>query len=297
MTTIGVDVGGTKIGGVRLRDDRLEESTDVPKPESEVVEAVAGVIGSLQTADTTAVGLGMAGLVRWPEGIFVWGPHVPGVDLGLKADLTERLGLPVVVDNDANLAALAEVRMGAARGRSHVVMLTLGTGIGCGLVFAGTIYRGHSFAGEAGHMTMLPDGPLCACGRRGCWETLVSGSTLDDAARRLGLVGSSGRQPGGAELVAAALAGDVAALAVVTEAGHWLGRGIANIVALLDPEVVVIGGAVSAAGDLLLNPARTSIASALEGAEHRPPVDVVPAGLGPRAGAIGAALLAQEATT
>jgi glucokinase len=297
MTTIGVDVGGTKIGGVRLGDEGLAESNEVPKPNEEVVEAVAALIDSLRAPDTTAVGLGMAGLVRWPEGVFVWGPHVPGVDLPLKADLTARLELPVVVDNDANLAALAEVRMGAAQGFRHVVMLTLGTGIGCGLIFGGAIYRGHSFAGEAGHMTMLPDGPLCACGRRGCWETLVSGSSLDDAARRLGLASTAGRPPGGAELVAAALAGDSAALAVVTEAGHWLGRGISNIVALLDPEVVVIGGAVSAAGDLLLDPARTSIASALEGAEHRPPVEVVPAGLGPRAGAIGAALLAQEVAT
>lgn len=297
MTTVGIDVGGTKIGGVRLGEGGIEEAEDVPKPEIGLVETMAELIDSLRRPDTTSIGVGMAGLVRWPEGVFVWGPHVPGVDLPLRTDLEATLGLPVVVDNDANLAALAEVRLGAATGCQHVVMLTLGTGIGCGLIFSGSIYRGHSFAGEAGHMIMVPDGLLCACGRRGCWETLVSGSSLDDAARRLGLVAADGRKAGGAELVAAALAGDAAAVAVVTEAGRWLGRGIANIIALLDPEMVVIGGAVSAAGDVLLDPARTSIASVLEGADHRPRVEVVPAGLGPRAGAIGAALLAGEKMT
>jgi glucokinase len=185
------------------------------------------------------------------------------------------------------------------------LVLTFGTGIGAGIVADGALYRGASFAGEVGHMIMAPEGRRCACGQRGCWETLVSGSRLDRLAAELlaaapdGTLARlvAGETPTGRHLVAAAEAGDAAARSVLAEAGRWLGRGVANLVAVLDPEVVVVGGAVAQAGDLLLEPARSQIPSVLEGSAHRPPVSLLPAALGPSAGAVGAALLALDQLT
>ena len=182
----------------------------------------------------------------------------------IRDRLEELLGLPVVVDNDANCAALAELTTGAAMGTRNAVVMTLGTGIGAGIIADGAVYRGGSFAGEAGHMTMIPDGDPCECGRRGCWETLVSGRRFGAGARRIMKADPSGilativgdAEPSGSYLGIAAAAGDVAARDAVVEAGRWLGRGVANLVAILDPEVVVVGGAAVAVGDVLLAAAR-----------------------------------------
>ncbi len=176
-------------------------------------------------------------------------------------------GLPVVVDGDANLAALAEAHLGAGAGYRVVLLVALGTGIGGGLVVEGRVERGRAFLGEIGHMVMDPAGPLCACGRHGCWEALVSGTSLARAARRLaegdpaGAVAraAAGATPRGEHLSAAAREGDAAAAAALADAGEWLGRGLANLVAVLDPDVIVVGGAAAAAGEALLGPARATL--------------------------------------
>lgn len=303
VNTVGIDVGGTFIKGVRWGTS-LQAERQVLKPEdpSGWMLAVRELIVELMTSETVGVGVGLAGLVRWPEGEFVWGPHVAGDSLAVRAILEDALDLSVVVDNDANCAALAEAKIGAGGGARDFVLLTFGTGIGAGLIANGKIYRGASFAGEAGHMTMVPGGELCACGRRGCWETLVSGRGLDREAAILAelepdgeLVKVAGGQtPKGLHLALAAEAGDSSARSVLAEAGGWLGRGVANIVVLLDPELIVVGGAAAQAGQWLLEPARQELDRVLEGARFRKAPPLVTASAGPLAGAIGAALLSGE---
>ncbi len=299
----GIDVGGTFVKWVLLGDGAERIDDGVRRlPDDGVFEAVADLGAELVGRGARAVGVGVAGLVVWPEGEFVWGPHVPGRSVPYRRRLSDTLGVPAVVDNDANLAALAELRLGAARGHRHALMLTFGTGIGAGMVVDRQIFRGRNFAGEVGHMVLDPDGPLCACGRRGCWETFVSGSRLDQLAAELAdrapdgalarLVGAD--RPEGRHLTAAAAAGDPAARAALAEVGGWLGRGVANLVAIFDPEVVVIGGAAAQAGDHLLDPARKVVGQVLQGAEYRPDLPMVPAVFGPLAGAVGAAILATE---
>ena len=221
----------------------------------------------------------------------------------IRDRLEQDLCLRVVVDNDANCEALAEQTTGAALGTRNAVVMTLGTGIGAGIIADGAVYRGESFAGEAGHMTMVPDGDPCECGRRGCWETLVSGRRFGAEARRIvkaepegilaGIVKDG--EPNGTHLGAAAAAGDDASHEAVIEAGRWLGRGVANLVAILDPEVIVVGGAAVAVGEVLLSAAREEAVRFVEGAAHRRPVRIEVAQCGHMAGAIGAALLAANA--
>jgi glucokinase len=306
MSSIGIDIGGTSIKAVRLGvGGELEKDLEVSysgSPE-EMIGQVADLVWSLRGPETGAVGVGMAGLVRWPDGVFVWGPHVPGEDLAMRQRLEELSGLPVVVDNDANCAALAELTNGAAIGTRNAVVMTLGTGIGAGIIADGVVYRGGSFAGEAGHMTMIPDGDPCECGRRGCWETLVSGRRFGEEARRIvnsnpdGILARivDGAEPSGGHLGAAVAAGDKAARDSVIESGRWLGRGVANLVAILDPELIVVGGAAVAVGDALLDAAREEAIRSVEGSSHRQPIRIELARCGPRAGAIGAGLLAAEA--
>jgi glucokinase len=211
-------------------------------------------------------------------------------------------GVPVVVDNDANLAALAEARLGAGTGYRMVLFVGLGTGIGGGLVIGGRVERGRGFLGELGHLTLDPSGPLCACGRRGCWEALVSGTALGRdaaalaAAHPLGAVArtAAGTGPRGEHLEAAAASGDPAARSRLEAAGIWLGRGLANLVAALDPNVIVVGGAAAGAGEALLGPARAALADWVEGRGYRAPTPVVSARFGPQAGLVGAALAAGE---
>jgi len=302
VTLLGIDIGGTSIKAVRLGVDKsVDFAVEVTK--ETVIEAVIHQVGdlveSLGDSETVGVGIGVAGLVTWPDGRFAWGPHVQGENVEIRARIGSLVGLPVVVDNDANCAALAESTMGAAVGVANAIILTLGTGIGAGIVVEGSVYRGQSFAGEAGHMTMVPEGELCACGRRGCWETLVSGRRFAQDARRIvqllpdGLLAgtAAGSEPDGSHLGMAADAGDQASRQAIIEAGRWLGRGIANLVALLDPELIVVGGAAVAVGELLLSTAREESNRTVEGAGHRRAVRVEVASLGPWAGAIGAAFL------
>ena len=237
-----------------------------------------------------------------PKGRLVWGPNVAGREIPFRDLLASRFGLPTVVDNDANLAALAESRIGAARGHDHVLLVTLGTGIGGGIVIDGKIYRGQSFAGEVGHMTVDVGGPRCTCGQQGCWETFASGRRLDQMARDETAVEPTGltarlagqRAATGFHLTEAALQGDIHAGRALQEMGSWLGIGLANLVVILDPEIIVVGGGAARAGDILLDPARRSLLDALEGAVFRSPIPLVAAGLGEEAGMVGAGLAAAE---
>jgi len=293
--TVGVDIGGSKVaaavvdgdGVVLARADRTTpERTTAPRVvEDTIVEAIA----SLQVDHTvTAVGIGAAGFVDASGTRVMFAPHLSWRDEPLGARLQERLGLPVVVDNDANTALWAEYRFGAAQGARDVVLITLGTGIGGSILIDGRRYRGSGgMAGEFGHTRVVPDGRPCECGRTGCWEQYCSGKALARFARE------AGRDLVGPELTAAAGAGDIVAQGAFVEVGRWLGVGLANIVAALDPELIVIGGGVSAAGELLLGPARPALSAALVAAEHRviPPLHI--AALGADAGMIGAADLAR----
>ena len=273
-----------------------------PVDQAGMVEGPLELAAQLMQADIAAIGLGAAGLVSWPDGRLVWGPNVVGRDVPFKDLLTTRFGLPTVVDNDANLAALAESRVGVARGYRHVLLVTLGTGIGGGNVIDGRIYRGRSFAGEVGHMVIDVGGPRCTCGQRGCWETFASGRRLDQIARDVAAADPAGLTArlavggpaAGSHLTEAATQGDPQAAQAVAEMGVWLGIGLASLVALLDPEVIVVGGGAARAGDILLQPARDSIMAALEGSEFRRPTPLLAAGLGQDAGIIGAGLAAAE---
>lgn len=223
-----------------------------------------------------AIGLGVAGLVT-ETGVFEWGPNVTGEHLAFLEVLEGEFGLPTVVDNDANLAAFAEARLGAGRGYRVVVMVTLGTGIGGGMAIDGEIYRGRGFAGEIGHMVVDVGGPLCTCGQQGCWETFASGRRLDQMARDAAAHHPAGRiaqlatgePPAGRHVTSAALEGDEQARALVAEVAEWLGVGLSTLIAVLDPDVIVIGGGVSRLGDVLLRPTQKAIAASLEGYDVR----------------------------
>ena len=284
---VGIDVGGTALKAVRIDEcGRVEESYEQATPPDATgwIEAVVSTAERLGSG--LAVGLGCAGLVDRTEGVLVWSPHLVGEDVELEALLRSRLGAAVVVDNDANMAATAEHRLGAGIGHDNMVMITLGTGIGMGLILDGELRRGRAHAGEVGHVTADPTGKDCRCGRRGCWETKISGSRLD--AEAVEMLGGGARA---ADLVAAAVAGQSRAIGVLRDAGEWLAWGIEALALALDPTMVVVGGAAADAGDLLLGPVRVRL-STTEGAKRRPPFEVRTGILGTHAGAIGAALSA-----
>ncbi|MEX1005075.1 MAG: ROK family protein [Acidimicrobiia bacterium] len=300
MTAVGLDLGGTALKYVVLdsRDDVVERG-QVPVRPGDALDLVVRTARELISGHSSqAVGVGLAGLVTYPDGEFVWGPHLSGHAVPYRAALRDALGFAVAVDNDANLAAHAEWFVGAGEQVDPMVMVTLGTGIGVGCVIDGQVYRGASFAGEAGHIEMLPDGGECSCGRRGCWETLVSGAVLDRSAAELAVadptgpvaIHADGSPSTGVHLALAAEAGDVGAVRALSEAGGWLGRGIANLILMLDPRRVVVGGAAAAAGPILFSAARQVVAAAMSGSAFRTEVPIVPARFGTWSGAVGAAL-------
>jgi glucokinase len=316
--TYGIDIGGTKVLGVALgpADDIVAEARlATPRGTREIVgshvaAAVADVVGQLDqqvaAAEPTAVGVGAPGMVD-RRGRLCFAPNLAQAQ---GIDWTELIGdrLPgraILIENDANFAVLAEHRLGAARGHGHVVMVTLGTGIGGGIVVDGRVQVGAAgFAGEIGHMVVDPAGPACPCGRRGCWERFASGAGLGVLAReaalagRLGevvrLAGGDAESVRGEDVSAAAAAGDPAARRVIEEVGGWIGFGLANLAAVLDPECFVLGGGVAQAGDLLVESARATFAALVEGGDHRPLAAVVPAAFGERSGAVGAALAVRQ---
>ena len=288
--------------------ERLQESTPSHSPRA-VEEAILSAVQRLRAHHRAeAVGIGAAGWVDNGQAVVAFSPHLAWRAEPLKARLSERIDLPLIVDNDANAAAWAEYRFGAGRGSPVLVCITLGTGIGGGLVIGGQLFRGtYGMAGEWGHMITVPDGHWCECGNRGCWEQYASGNALVREARALAqthsprafrLLEMAGGDPDkitGPDVTAAAVAGEPNAIELLADVGTWLGRGIADLAAALDPEVVVIGGGVSAAGDLLLVPAQQAFSRTLTGRGFRPEARLVLAHFGNDAGLIGAADLARRA--
>ncbi|MEA2971987.1 MAG: glucokinase [Actinomycetota bacterium] len=306
--TVGVDVGGTKCLAVALAGNRVVAEGRVATPDSgaAVLDAVAALAVEVAgDRPLAAMGAGMPGLVD-RDGVLRFAPNLPGVTgLPVRDELERRLGVPVHVDNDATCAAWAERAMGAATGLDDVVLVTLGTGIGGGVITGGRLTHGaNGFAGEVGHMVVDRDGPECPCGQRGCWERYASGSGLARLARLavaegratavLALAGGDPEAIWGEHVAEAAAAGDAEARALVAELGWWVGLGLANLANILDPEAFVVGGGLITMGDLLLEPVRASFAALLQGRAWRPAIPVVPAALGPRAGAIGAGCLGAE---
>jgi len=309
---IGVDIGGTKVAaGVVDDEGRVIDSTRRPTPGSDVARTeavIAEVVGELSARhQVSAVGIGAAGWIANDLATVLFSPHLAWRDEPLRDALAKAIGVPVMVENDANAAAWAEYRYGAARGARVAVMVTMGTGIGGGLVVDGLLYRGAYGVGcEYGHMCVVPDGRRCACGNRGCWEMYASGRALARDARELAdvspvgahrlmtLAGGDLNQLTGPLVTEAAREGDPAAVEIYTAMGRWLGRGLANLAAVIDPTVFVIGGGVSEAGDLLLGPARQAFGESLTGRGFRPAADILLAELGPQAGLVGAADLARR---
>jgi glucokinase len=309
--TVGVDVGGTKVAagvvdeqGQVLARVRRATTAQVPGAAEQVITEVVRELEA--SFPVEAVGVGAAGLVDETRSIVRFAPNLGWREQPVRAQLEKATGLPVVVENDANAAAWAEYRFGAARGRDDVVMLTVGTGIGGALVLGGRLFRGrYGLAGEVGHLVLDKDGRHCGCGRRGCWEQYASGNALLRTARnraaqdrdraRVLLSYGDGTPEGvaGPHVTAAAQAGDPVALETFDEVGYWLGRGMAELAAVLDPGSYVVGGGVSEAGELLLGPARREFVAHVVGADVRPIADIVPAGLGNLAGLVGAADLAR----
>ena len=299
----GIDVGGTKCLGVVLDEGGeivAEHRLPTPKGPDAIIDTLADLVGHL--GDVDSLGVGVPGLVT-RNGVLKAAPNLIDItDFQVGALLSERIGFPVEVDNDATCAAAAEWKVGAARGASDVVLVTLGTGIGGGIIASGALVRGaNGFTGEIGHMVIDPDGPPCPCGRRGCWERYASGSGLARLAREaveakrlrrvVELAGGDPMDVRGEHVHDAAAAGDEEALRVVDEFGHWVALGLSNLTNVLDPEILVLGGGLAGSADLFLPPIRSWFGRLLYSAELRPHPRVEFATTGEYAGAIGAALL------
>ena len=307
---IGIDVGGTKTAAMRVsREGAVVAREILPTPADDMaatLETVVAAAKTVATEEVAAAGIAAAGLVETATGILRFAPNLAWRDAPLVAFVSERLDVPVVADNDNTAAAWGEFRFGAGRGYRDLLLVGVGTGIGGGIVADGELVRGaHGFAAEIGHIVVEPDGPLCGCGNRGCWEQVASGQAVTRAGREavrsgadtslVALSGGEVERVTGPMVTRAARDGDAVATGIIAEVGRRLGVGIAGLVNVLDPEVVVVAGGVAAAGDLLLGAARAAFAQTVEAPAHRPEVPIVPAALGNDAGAVGAAALALEA--
>jgi glucokinase len=311
--TIGVDVGGTKVlGGVVNQDGAVLKTArrDTPREGgAALTQAIADVAKELMVDfSVDSVGVSAAGFVSSDRKTMLATPNIAGWNgLDLDSQLTQLIGLPVVIENDANAAAWGEARFGAGRGKEHMLMLTVGTGIGGGIVVNGDLYRGaFGIAAEIGHIRVVPDGHLCGCGARGCFEQYASGNALmrhareaiaasPDIARNL-LSRGDGTIDGltGKDITDAAREGDSVALAAFNTTAQWLGAGIASLSVVLDPQCVVIGGGVIDAGDILLEPTRAALIRYMPFAGKHPYPEIIAAELGNEAGLVGVADLARN---
>ena len=311
--TIGVDVGGTKVlGGVVDASGRVLASSRRETPREggiELTKTIAAVALELMQDDSiSAVGVSAAGFVSSDRKTMLATPNIAdwnGVQLDLE--LTKLIGLPVRIENDANAAAWGEAKFGAGRNRAHMLMLTIGTGVGGGIVVNNELYRGaFGIAAEFGHLRVVPEGHLCGCGARGCFEQYASGSALrrhareaisasPDLARNL-LARGDGTIDGltGQAITDAAREGDAVALAAFQTTAQYLGAGIASLAVLLDPSCVVIGGGVIDAGEILLAPTREAMKRYMPFAGKHPYPQIVAAELGNEAGLVGVADLARN---
>jgi glucokinase len=311
--TVGIDVGGTKVlGGVVDEAGVIHKIArrDTPKAGgAELIAAIAAVANELrQDFPIEAVGVSAAGFVSSDRKTILATPNIAGWNgVNLDYELTTLIGLPVDIENDANSAAWAEARFGSGQGKSEILMLTVGTGIGGGVITGGKLHRGaFGLAAEIGHMRVVPDGLLCGCGGLGCFEQYASGSALmrytqeelaaqPEAGREL-LARGDGTLKGltGAAITASAQDGDPIALSAFRRTADWLGAGIASLSVILDPESVIIGGGVIAAGEILLAPTRESLDRNMPFAGKHPHPEIIAASLGNNAGLVGVADLARR---
>jgi len=308
----GIDVGGTKIaGGVVAEDGTILEELRVESPaaDAEAMEAaIAGLVAQLASRHPIeAVGVGAAGYIDKDRAVVLFAPNLAWRNVDLRADLEKRVSLPVVIENDANAAAWGEFRFGAGHDIDDLLLVTVGTGVGGGLVLDGALYRGAFGVGaEIGHMRVVPDGILCGCGKHGCFEQYASGSALVREVRAAAgrgsvpaqdLLARAGGDPHritGPLVTEAARDGDQFAIEQLAALGTWLGEGIASLTEILDPAVVVVGGGVSEADELLLDPVRAAFAGQMTDRDFRPRLEIRKARLGNRAGLIGAADLSRS---
>lgn len=313
MLTIGVDVGGTKIAaGVVSPDGEILEQVRVETPAHSpqaVANAIVTGISQLRTRhQVSAVGIGAAGFINNDRTTIMFSPNLNWRNEPLAKRISDVVELPVTLENDANVAAWGEYQFGAAKGYSSAVVVTVGTGIGGGIIYRGELLRGSTgFGAEIGHMNMVPGGVRCGCGQNGCWEKYSSGSAMtrlgqefaakspERAGALLEMSGGEIDQISGFMVTQCAKRGDQLSLDVYEEIGKYLGQGMADLAALLDPEVFVLAGGVSEAGDILLNPARRQFTDRLTVRDYREVVPpIVLAELSNDAGIIGAADLARQ---
>jgi len=311
--TIGLDIGGTKIsGGVIGSDGTIlaKGRRDTPALDpAAIIHEAASLTRELSAGyPIDAVGVACAAFIDRAGSTVYFSPNLAWRDEPLQQRLQEALALPVIIENDANAAAWGEFRFGAAVEAGNMVMVTVGTGIGGGIVVDGVLMHGaFGVAAELGHMRVVPGGVRCGCGNRGCWEMYASGTALVREARDLVISGSPlaarlvelcGGDPAalsGPDVTRAAVEGDPAAVELLGDLGVWIGEGVASVAAILDPELIVLGGGVSEAGSLLIDPALAAFRRQLTGRGHRPEAGFTLAELGNDAGMIGAADLAAQA--
>ena len=310
--TIGIDVGGTKIAAGVVDDaGKVIARRQIPTAAKHPTAIVAGIVKVAQellaaASGVTAIGIGAAGLIDSDNGIVLSAPNIAWENVPLRSMVADRINLPVVIENDANVAAWGEALYGAGAGYGDQIMITVGTGVGGGIIIGGKIYRGtHGIGAELGHMVIDASNPaVCACGNHGDLEALASGNSIGRRAREradepgagavLELAGGKGAEITGELVGDAAKSGDVWAREIVEETGRWLGVGIANFVTIFDPDVVVVaGGAAAGTGELLLEPARQAAAGLIIGHMWRKLPPILPAALGYDAGLVGAAALAR----
>ena len=309
--SLGIDIGGTKIAaGVVDEDGKIiaqnRRSTPARNPDA-VVDAIVELAEEFTDWSYDRVGIGVAGLVDVYRSRVIFAPNLGWADEKLKTAVEERTNKLTVVENDANAAAWGEFKFGAGRGTTDMVMVTVGTGIGGGIVLGGELQRGaHGMGAELGHLRLVRNGQFCGCGRDGCWEQYASGNALVRTTRQLAvkrrreanilLSFGDGTPEGirGRDITAAAKKGDPVAIDAFKEIGKWLGRGMAEVASLLDPGCFIVGGGVIDAGDLLLEPAREVFGAEVVAKEHHDVTPVIAAELGNAAGIAGAADLARH---
>ncbi|MCF4122572.1 ROK family glucokinase [Antribacter sp. KLBMP9083] len=314
MYAIGVDIGGTKIavgvvdeGGTILAQVRRDtDADDVANIDRAIADAVTELV---KEHEVGAIGLAAAGFVSPDRTAVTFAPNIAWRDYPLAQKVRELVDVdvPIVVENDANAAGWAEFRFGAGRDATDMLMLTVGTGLGGAVIVGGELVRGKwGVAAEVGHMRMVPGGHYCGCGHEGCWEQYASGSALvrdaqhaavaqpGRAVRLLELAGGDPEELNGPQVTRAAQEGDELAVELLANLGRWIGEGAASVAALLDPELIVIGGGVGAAGELLLGPVRRGYESQLSALGHRPVAKIELAEHGNEAGIVGAADLARR---
>lgn len=312
MHAIGIDIGGTKIAGALVDENgSIVREMRVPTPANDVpalTSAVAEIIKELASGcEVVGAGIAAAGFIDADQSHIVYAPNLSWRNEPFKANLEKLISLPVLLENDANAAGWAEYRYGAGVGTKHMVMLTIGTGVGGAVIADSRMLRGgFGIAGELGHIRLVPNGKLCGCGQHGCLESYGSGSALlksakelvasgDPKGARLAQLERAAGQLSGTEVYQAIQERDPGALELLSELGSWIGQAIGSLVAVLDPEIVVIGGGVSAAGDLLLNPIREAYLEHLPARGFRPELKIVAAEFVNDAGVVGAADLVRQA--